>query len=454
MHCFTTTDFLWPIHLTLISRTDTSRKNTFDWSRWALSTCHIIVHVFFYCLFIGTCYLSHVYFKCFYCFGFFSQVLFSRVDSESAEEAENAMIRRCVLRGRQLGANISCTRYFSLRRCLGPLIKKMHPDMFVQQNDEVRRVNLVCLQVMNEMLDSIELIQTQCTQRNKGNVSTPLHTVDMRSPLSAQYSLNCYFHQKPGTGKSTVRLVRVVMMTPLELIRRQLVPIAVIKQSIHAFLVQLAPLHDCAGLSNPFTDEVPIKDNNIRECAPVNINGTVMDDWTANHIAILQQQVDVRAFEASIRRLNHMQTASVFDTSRSLAMHAQRRERKLQWRRINEEVDVFVSSGGVLMSGDITLAEEFDAVQRLRKFLQDFGADVRFDRCSWSRVVVVVVRSSPGIAGQGCNNEFNVIRCMQENDKYLLLVPYSVLKNDKVSTLLEAIRFHLPMASLSNRFYD
>jgi hypothetical protein len=234
------------------------------------------------------------------------------------------------------------------------------------------------------------------------------------------------------------------------------VPIVVIEKSIRAFLAQLGPLHDCAGLSNPFANKEPAENSNNVRARVRNDAKTLMDDWTADSVVLLQQQVDIRAFEANVRQKNRIPTESVFDTSCSLAKHAQRRERRTHWRRVSEEVDVFVSSGGVLVGGDLSAAEEFDAVQRLRKFLQDFGADVSFDRSSWNRVIMVVVRSTLGNSSSvQCDiKEANVIRCMQENDKYLLLVPYSILKNDKTSALLEAIRFHLPMARLSSQFYD
>lgn len=59
----------------------------------------------------------------------------------------------------------TCSRLFSSinfsRRDLSPLIKCIHPDMFAQESKLIQSTNLKCLQVLNEMFDSIEYLQLQ-----------------------------------------------------------------------------------------------------------------------------------------------------------------------------------------------------------------------------------------------------------------------------------------------------
>ena len=50
---------------------------------------------------------------------------------------------------------LSSDGYFS-RRDLSPLIKAIHPDMFVLETPLIQSTNLACLQALNEMCDSIE----------------------------------------------------------------------------------------------------------------------------------------------------------------------------------------------------------------------------------------------------------------------------------------------------------
>ena len=208
---------------------------------------------------------------------------------------------------------------------------------------------------------------------------------------------------------------------------------------------QLGALHSSAGIPNPFLNESQDEDRTIprTDARPsqqrYSRSTTFLDDVSSEIFRRLQKQADVRAFEANIRHQNRLPSAAVFDTSSALTRRSRMRDRKLLWRRTAEEVDAFVVNGGVLISGELSIAEEFDAIKRLRHFLQDFGSDINFDRTSWKSVVIIINSHSEG---KNC-----VIQCIHESDKYVLLVPYSVLKKDKVSVLLEVIRKQLPMAS-------
>ena len=353
-------------------------------------------------------------------------------------------------------------RWLSVRRDLAPLIKRIHPDMFAQESGQIQKTNLACLQTVNEMIDAIEVIQAICknsVEENNSNSTTRM--VEISSPLSKQYALSCYVYQTSLSSLHTVnnqqqqqqqqhqhsvKLSQVILQTPVELCDRQRLPITVIEHNIQRFMQQLGPLHTFAGIPNPFVNEsqngdrtIPTANTNTNQ-QRYSRNTTFLDDVSSEVFRKLQQHADVRAFEANIRHQNRLPTAEVFNTSSAQNRRSRMRDRKILWKRTAEEVDAFVANGGVLVSGELTVAEEFDAIKRLRHFLQDFGSDINFDRSSWKSVVIII--NNHNSTGEKC-----VIQCIHENDKYVLLLPYAVLKKDKVSVLLEVIRTQLPMAS-------
>ena len=337
---------------------------------------------------------------------------------------------------------LGCRR-LSVRRQLMPLMKKVHPDLFAQEAGDVQRTNLIFVQNLNEMLDAIDGMHMH--GNTAAAAAAAAAVVDVKVPLLPRYTLTCYVHPgTPGSAQppSPPELIRTAIVTPDQLCHRHRLPAQLIDVGVRALLSQLGPLYGRLGLVSPFSPSAAAaaaSSSSGRSKGDAEASGTTFLDHVGPDAFLkVQREADLRAFEAHLsqrQRRTVSRLDAAYDASSAAVRRARAGERRRQWARTCEDVDAFVSGGGVLISGGLPLGDEADTVQRLRTFLRDYAADINFDRAAWANVLFVVTTDG------------TTIRCSQHNGKYALLVPHVILKRGKgVVALLHAIHVHLPMS--------
>ena len=237
-----------------------------------------------------------------------------------------------------------CQKYLSTdaifsRRLLSPLIKTIHPDMFGQDSDVIRKTNLSCLQALNEMCDSIEGLQ------KVGN-----SFVDVTRPLKDQYKFDCYMrdHQQPtakhdefetlppdsiinnGDKPLQTKSVKVLLNTPTILCARQRITQSALDKSLAMLLFQLNPFFEHANLEGPFS----IEDAKPRYNPAMSKEEVFfLDDKTIVDINTFQKAIDLQTFEANICRRERALRRSAIETPKT------RIDKKHHWEMMNDEVN-------------------------------------------------------------------------------------------------------------------
>lgn len=235
---------------------------------------------------------------------------------------------------------LSTTPVFS-RRILSPLIKTIHPDMFGQDSDLIRKTNLSCLQALNEMCDSIEGLQ---------RVGATF--IEVTKPLKHQYKFDCFMRsqQQPivkhddcrsmssdnsiGSGKTSLQTksIKVLLNTPTILCARQRITQPMFEKSLSMLLYQLNPFFEHANLEGPFR---------IEEKKPRFNSATgeeevfFLEDKTIVEINAFQKVIDLQTFEANICRRDRAIRRNAIETPKT------RIDKKHHWEMMNDEVRFF-----------------------------------------------------------------------------------------------------------------
>lgn len=264
------------------------------------------------------------------------------------------------------------------RANLLPLIKRIHPDMFATHVPAVRAANLACVQSMLELWDALGEMESQALLQP---------SVQIRRPLKPRYDLECFVKADPGPStpspspSSPLRRVSFRLNTPECLTRLQSLPLPSAGQSLKAMQRQLSDFFAAAGLV----------------AAPVEARGTQgQEEGEEGHegdgwgpaAAHSPASLDAVLFDRAVQR-----PLSPFSPSSSSSSRA-RRERQ------RDEVDAWMGGGNVLVRG-LGAEEEFQAMDRLRAFLLDYGGVINFSAAGWKAVVLVLGAEGAGKAGEG-----------------------------------------------------
>ena len=222
---------------------------------------------------------------------------------------------------------------FFARRELSPLIKAIHPDMFVRESITVQRTNLSCLQALNEMCDSIEGLRTKSDD-----------VFEVSKPLKLQYVFQCYLHVRNQSVKevlevdisseqSGTKAVQVILKTPPQLCTRHRISPQTAKQAVDVLLLQLAPFFNHADLVCPF--KIGSGENNQNEKVKMKEETFFMEERGIN-LRELQKLIDAQTAENYLIRKDRAIRSSTFVSSNSNSRDA----KKYQWLLMNEEVCV------------------------------------------------------------------------------------------------------------------
>lgn len=310
------------------------------------------------------------------------------------------------------------------RKVLAPLIKRIHPDLFNQESQTIRSLNLTCLQTLNELWDNLERLHIHIISYNDTSKSTKQLPISLKQ----QYNLSCYIRNESTTTNNEINLKKIdaVIISPSELCKKdQLNNQNVIKSSVMKIHKQIGSFFIKTGLTNPWS----IIDNDQNQSDPF-AGETVC-------ISSSQMIIDAQAFQRDIELKYRMAHATLFNTndhnSKSSVNSSKRSRMKMMpisWHLLRGEADAFIRNGNVLVT-NMSPKEELESIERLREFLIEYGALLNFRIDKWQTVVVIIGST------KGYSYEMKVGR-------HVINIP----PNFKEVQLFECLQKHLPMAKL------
>jgi hypothetical protein len=101
------------------------------------------------------------------------------------------------------------------RKNLLPLIRMIHPDLFVQEATEIQKTNLLSLQNLNELWDGLELISAKVIKESASQL------ININSPLKDVYDVSFFCRTNNVTeindSNNTIEKMKFVISIPKSL---------------------------------------------------------------------------------------------------------------------------------------------------------------------------------------------------------------------------------------------
>lgn len=277
----------------------------------------------------------------------------------------------------------------NFKRVLGPLLLRVHPDLFATHTATVRNANLECVQRMNALGETLEATK----------------------PLSPAYSFHCYIKETNSTSSEVLREVKLDLRTPPILTKASNFT-SQHQEALGQFLHHFGRLFLEAKLPNPWELSKPKSSS-----SDATNEGQSSDYW---------REASLRRAAQVLSEYRMRQTVSSSFRGEVLAL------RDHTAGRGTVEVDIFIRNGGVLVDAGLSLADEHNAVRRMRDFLIEFAVTLRFDAARWSRVVFILRPNK------------KLYHCEEMAKRLLVEVPVQF----KQGRLLGFIGDHIPQAQL------
>jgi hypothetical protein len=142
----------------------------------------------------------------------------------------------------------------TLRKDLISFIKLIHPDHFLHTSSSIKQTNLIFLQSLNELTDSLQQLSQQ---------SEKLSSVEVNQPLLKNYMFKFYVKMPSLNEKNTeqqlkeekneeLKEVKLLITTPIGLSTRAKLTKSQYDSALMKFLKQLGELFHSVSLPNPW----------------------------------------------------------------------------------------------------------------------------------------------------------------------------------------------------------
>lgn len=279
------------------------------------------------------------------------------------------------------------------RKELIPLIKRLHPDLMAHHSEAVKKLNMNCVQNLNDLWDTLETNVQATIGKNV------MFGLDIKVAFRTSYDLTCFL-KKSEDGESVENAKRVkqypmIVHIPEALCKRQSISHKVFMSSIDLILQQQGMLFEAAGLGNPWKKAVVLRE--VNEMPTVDGQRPVEE---------LSSELETKLFERWLIKNSRLSgITSRFDRkkrsnySRVFSSQHSRNaatlesglfgNRRAQEAMFADEVDFYLKAGNVVVA-PMAVHEEFAAVKQLRQFFIDYGDVLNFGTGRWHTVYVML----------------------------------------------------------------
>jgi hypothetical protein len=140
----------------------------------------------------------------------------------------------------------------TLRKDLISFIKRIHPDHFHHTSSSIKQTNLIFLQSLNELTDSLQLLSQQ---------SEKLSSVEVNQPLLKNYIFKFYVkmsslnEQEAEEKNEELKEVKLLITTPISLSTRARLTKSQYDTALMKLLKQMGELFHSVNLPNPWRKE-------------------------------------------------------------------------------------------------------------------------------------------------------------------------------------------------------
>lgn len=345
------------------------------------------------------------------------------------------------------GKFVPASRHFSVnRKALLPVIMKIHPDRFSQEDAIIQETNLKSMQSINELWDTIIVL--------KDKIDAGESNIQISPPFRVSYNFTCFIRPEVDSPESDVdsnesiksnvttvdltpRKIEFTLTPPPNLCTNQTLILSHASGFLDSVYKSLGKFFSLVGEENPFGYDPDLDEESAGEQMERQRMRPRGESNSIPGVSLAQMDRDMAE-----RYLRKARGLSIFS-------HMQPRNERMKKKLVEfhaAQVEIFLMRKRVFVRG-LTVVEQIAAVERLRKFLIDFGEVINFSVTTWDNVVIVLcgppVKKGPGYAAAG-EVERVVPRYSSEilQGTFVLTVPHKF----KSAPMLDLMRESLPAA--------
>ena len=254
-------------------------------------------------------------------------------------------------------------------------IRARNVDFYVKESLDVQQQNLSTMQALNSIFDGLEAVHKTINNRSQ--------FVFVSQPLQTKYNLKCFIRESSHNNISSERdsesltEISARILPRRELCARQEIDTNVAIQAAEDVLHQISELAKAAGIHDIYEGSAsPSTAMNRR-----NTGGT-------SHESIIEKAIRKRSFELLMTE-RRSRSNNIFSPLGHVGDRRGARTRDI----FDIEVETFILDGHVFCRNS-SVQQEVECVEKMRSFLSDFGALVRFELTSWRGSIFFLIDPS------------------------------------------------------------
>lgn len=292
------------------------------------------------------------------------------------------------------------------KKQITPLIKAIHPDYFMNDNADVKAINLGCVQSLNELWQTMVALEAQLQRRIGGGKEMMIG-----APFKVHYDLTCYVKSMGQAKDDCGSLHRVecyIRPHPKLCLAGQVISIGLVKYYLHNILTQMNNLYQDIGMELQLGEvaTAELASSQVRseedyfEIADGQLEAVRVE--LEERVANLSERVyaavssgDMLAADsplaptATARRLQPRKATDreeEEDVGKQsvYSLRIKRKSCEVKLCLFDAELQTFFRGGNVLVKG-VEPPEQIAALRKLRKFMGQYGRllNFRYDRWQW-----------------------------------------------------------------------
>ncbi len=259
------------------------------------------------------------------------------------------------------------------KKLLAPLIKKIHPDFYMNDSDEVHATNLNCLQNINELWESIVSLSRKTISGD---------SISINAPFKLAYALKCFVRID---NEKVVKKERIIKI-PIELCTRgNTIAVARKPGLIRKILKQFGQFYIDLNIQNPWE---ALATNALHE----NKSDASIDEFTLD---VYEKKAELKILERVIKQSyrfnNAIKQDNIYNKVDDLLNQSGLKTKfNPKFATVTDhEIDVFIRYGNV-MSKELPVVEEYHVITKFHKFLKEYAGLINFNLDYWKSVLVII----------------------------------------------------------------
>ena len=324
------------------------------------------------------------------------------------------------------------------RKQLLPFVKMVHPDIYASESETIQKVNMHCLQSLNELWDCIEFNVMKCLGTKKIDDVSNSRKIVLAQKFKNEYNVSFYrrLFKSQGASEEKVKVeivhyeAKIVVpklllgSTDVQFTEKRFTVCLKLLLQQHGKLYRLADLQDTWTSGSTTSDNDDVTDERIKPGSVPSKQGL----YTAIFERLVQRQRFSQASKGS-GELNQILSREKRDRDLYSGYYAKGKKEKIIMadqlaieRRIVEVANFLQNN--VMVNDSVPAHLQMKAMEHLRMFLLKSGGILNFHVETWQNVFFILVTHNDCKESNKSQSKRNIFKYeLKENNFHAVYIP-------------------------------